>query len=159
MPACFWQPSQNLAKARVLFALLAVLAALASGLPLAAKTAVALVCASWALCHFLQNRQHGAANQRLGLRYQPQAGWQLWRAKTGWQSIEVLAGSLVTRQLIIVQLSVSRRGYNRLALVVPADVLDAESHRRLRMWLRFIPLDKGVKRFPVRLTGARGNQG
>lgn len=158
MPACFWQPSLRLAVVRALLALLTALGVLASGLPPAARLSVALLCAGWALWHSLHARQHCRPNKRRGLRYQSHTGWQLWQATTGWRPIRILAGSLVTCQLIVVYFQDGERG-KRQALVVPADVLDTDSHRRLRVWLRFIPLDKDIKRFPVRLAGGQGSPG
>lgn len=145
--------------AQVVLAWLAAVAVFGSGLPLAVKTGWAIVCTGWLLVRWRHGRDRLAAKKRQGLRYRQQSGWQLWRAETGWQSVRVLAGSVVTGRLVVVCFCYAGERKRR-SLVVPPDVLDADSHRRLRLWLRLVPLTgRGAEWFPAPSAGARDNPG
>lgn len=144
MPACFWQPSAWLTSAQGLLALLAALAVAGSAVPQPFRIALVLFCLGWACRRLLRarNRDRLRARYRLGLRHVRGSGWELWQPSSGWQPVRIGAGSLVTRYVVVVY-CVTARG-RRLSLVIPADVLDADSHRRLRLWLRLNPLSGKV---------------
>ena len=157
VPACFWFPSKRLAGLQALLAVVAALGLLGSSLPQPAGAGLAIWCLAWALRQFGQNRT--AAGYRRGLRYGRGAGWQLWTAAKGWQDIEIGAGSLVTWRLVV--LRVRHPGHRvSKALLLPADVMDTQSHRRLRLWLRLTPLNgPAAGRFPLLRAAGRDNQG
>lgn len=72
-----------------------------------------------------------------GLRHDRQ-GWQLWRPTTGWCTVRMLPGTLVTPILVI--LCFRRAGSPRWwseTLCIPRDALSVPQHRRLRVRLRF----------------------
>lgn len=158
MPACFWLPSRLLVTVQAALALLAVLALAGSGLPVQAKAGLMFFCAAWTLLCLARDSYRRGPVCRTGLRYCKTAGWELWRSDSGWRSVQILAGSLVIRQLVIVRFRYA--GQRRVrSLVLPADVLPADSHRRLRLWLRFIPVCEGAaERSPVPPEAVRGNQ-
>lgn len=125
-----------------MLALLAGLAVAGSGMPQPAAGVLVVFCMAWGVWCLLRSRRKHCASERKGLRYQRNTGWELWQPGTGWQPVRVLAGSLVTRHLVVLHLAgVGRR---TMRLPVPADVLDADSHRRLRASLRLIPLAERV---------------
>ena len=140
MQPCFWWPSSRLARLQGILGLLAGLAVAFSGMPYQARAVLGIFCLCWACWRFAGAAgRHKAADCR-GLRHQRADGWQLWRSDRGWQQVRVLAGSLVTRHLVVLRLQAEADGRRRETLVIPSDVLDADSHRRLRLWLRLIPL-------------------
>lgn len=63
-------------------------------------------------------------------------GWRLFSKAAGWQPIQLLPDSIALPQCIILRF---RRPGRRLpgALVLPADSMAKDAHRRLRVRLRF----------------------
>ena len=139
MTACFWQPSRFLLRAHLVLCVLALVALMMSGLPLMLKMPLIGLCLIWGVIRVVQGRQLGHASQCVGLRHEQRTGWQLWTAERGWQHVEVLSGSLVTWRLVIVRVRDVARG-KRKTLLLPEDVLEHDSHRRLRLWLRLTPV-------------------
>lgn len=138
MQPCFWWPSPWLAWLQAVLALQAGLAVAFSAMPYQGRAVLGVFCLCWACWRFAGIARRLKAVDCRGLRYQRSGGWQLWRSDRGWQQVQVLAGSLVTRRLIVLRLRSSSG--RKEALVIPADVLDAGNHRRLRMTLRLTPL-------------------
>lgn len=139
MPACFWLPSTLLVRLQTLLAVLAALAVAGSSLPVVARAGLGSFCLGWACWRLIHHHSRRGPQQRSGLRHGATAGWELWRADSGWRPIEILAGTLVTRRLVVVRYRHAGRRWVR-SLVVPAHALSADCHRRLRLWLRFSPV-------------------
>lgn len=72
---------------------------------------------------------------RRGLRHNQQS-WQLWSAKHGWRSIQLRADSIAIPALVLVRYRFAQQRFYRSA-VIPADSLSQDSHRRLRVRLKF----------------------
>lgn len=133
--SCFWQPSLRLSWAVLLVSGLGCLAAFNANISTALR-----VCVCLALCgpivqqlYLLQYRQ--TPQLKRGLRYCPQ-GWQLWSAKQGWQPIQLRGDSMAIPALVLVRYRHSWQRFYRSALI-PADSLPQDSHRRLRLRLKF----------------------
>lgn len=70
-----------------------------------------------------------------GLRHDAD-GWWLFSRAEGWQRAQLYPDSLALPVLIILRVRPS--GYRwRQTLLIPADALDAQAHRRLRLRLKF----------------------
>lgn len=70
-----------------------------------------------------------------GLRHDEQ-GWQLWSAGSGWQAVQLRPDSLALPWLIVLRVRLPGR-WRIFGCCIPADALGADSHRRLRVRLRF----------------------
>ncbi|MCY1293818.1 hypothetical protein D9M68_371530 [compost metagenome] len=132
---CRWQPSRRLLAIYLLLQALAGGALLLARLPLWAVLAGLALClahAAWALPRQVLLR-HPAAIR--GLRHD-EAGWQLWSARDGWQAVQLRPDSLALPLAVVLRF---RRQGERWArgLCIPRDALDAQTHRRLRVRLKF----------------------
>lgn len=87
---------------------------------------------SWQL-FLIGNRKQ--AYLRRGLRHNQQS-WQLWSAKHGWCSIQLRADSIAIPALVLVRYRFAHQRFYR-STVIPADSLSQDSHRRLRVRLKF----------------------
>lgn len=146
MPACFWQPSLHIAGFQAILALLAALAWLTAGVPAWSKDAVLLLITGQLAVWWWQANKMDHPGYRKGLRHTAGEGWQLWSAATGWQAIKILPDTVVTSTLVVLRYRSAVTGRTG-SLLVPATVLKHDAHRRLRLWLRLMPLaaDKAVE--------------
>lgn len=159
MQACFWQPSRLLLQARMLAGFLAICAVTASGLSAEVSGGLVALCTVWLAGQYGQLRARPHPRHRRGLRHDRLRGWQLWRPDTGWRSVRVLSGSLVSHRLMVIRYRYPGR-LRSIRLAVPFDVLDADAHRRMRVHLRFMTMpDPAAVWFPVLRAGGRGSQG
>lgn len=159
MQACFWQPSRILYLLHMGLAALALPALAASSLPGWACWTAAGWVVVWMLWRSLRQPRCTRAGYRRGLRHDRQQGWQLWQANTGWQPVCILPGTLVRLHLVVLRYRLAGSRQTQ-SLAVPADVLPAYSHRRLRVALRLIPLqDRAAtpSRGPDRPADAAGS--
>lgn len=136
MSAYFWQPSPWLHRCVFLLVLLAVFALLNSTVAQPYKVILLIIYALYAVLTWWRLLCVKQARYGYGLRYKAKT-WQLWTSETGWQSIKLSAQTVVLPWLLVIYY---RRPHQRFAgaLVVPWHVLDAESHRKLRVQLRFL---------------------
>lgn len=149
MDACFWHPSPILYRLHMLLAVLALAALTASSLPAVPCAGLIVWLAGWAGWRSWQQRQGVQAGYRYGLRYLPRQGWQLWQARSGWRAVRIMQGTLVTPQLVVLRYRLAGQ-YRTRSLAVSADMLPADSHRRLRVRLRLTPLqDQAAVPFPA----------
>ncbi|WP_371921485.1 protein YgfX [Pseudomonas sp. C27(2019)] len=132
---CFWQPSSRLSKVVLLVLLLACLAVLLSAVTWPIKLSLLLVLAVQISLHLCRLQQQQLPCRRIGLRHGAQ-GWQLWSAQHGWRSIQLRADSIATPALVLLRYRCARQWFYRSA-VIPADSLSQDSHRRLRVRLKF----------------------
>jgi toxin CptA len=78
-----------------------------------------------------------------GLRRSP-AGWALYCREGGWRPARLMFDSLALPLLVIVRYRLPGQWWTR-SVCIPADALDTDTHRRLRLRLRwsrkrFVPL-------------------
>ncbi len=132
---CFWQPSLKLSKLRLLVVLLAFLAVVLAAIGWPLKASLLCVLGVQVSVHLYRLQQQQRPCRRTGLRHSAQ-GWQLWSAEHGWRSIQLRADSMATPGLVLLRYRSAQQWFYRSA-VIPADSLSQDSHRRLRVRLKF----------------------
>ena len=132
---CHWRPSRRLLAVYLTLSFLAVLAILSADLPLWARCCAWLACALHALWHLPRQILLTAPQAITGLRLDGD-GWQLWSEASGWRPVQLRPDSLALPWLVILRYRLSAPGWAR-GLCIPADSLDREQHRRLRVRLAF----------------------
>lgn len=133
--ACRWRPSPRLlgayAAAQALAWCALALLDIGPGLALSGLL-LCLVHAGWTLPrHILLGHPRAWRALRLSA-----SGWQLWREEGGWQSVRLGADSLALPWLIVLRVRVPG-GLVTHSVCIPADALPSETHRRLRVRLKF----------------------
>ena len=139
---CHWRPSRRLLALYLGVSGLALLALSLADLPFWARLAGLLLCAGHAWRTLPRHLLLRDPRAFTALRHDDH-GWQLHSAAEGWVAVQLLPGSLVLPAAVLLQF---RRPGQRLArsLCVPADSLDAEPHRRLRVRLKFARTRRAV---------------
>lgn len=132
---CHWRPSRRLLVLYLILSFLAVLALSLADIPFWARLAGYFGClahAAWCL-----PRQILLTSPRAftGLRLDAD-GWQLWREVDGWNPVRLRPDSLALPVAVILRFSVPGQWWRR-GVCIPADALDQEQHRRLRVRLGF----------------------
>jgi toxin CptA len=132
---CRWRPSRRLFALYGLALLLAVCSTFILQLPAWARLALLTGClahGAWVLPrHVLLT----AASAISGVRRTPQ-GWAVFSRRKGWQAVQLLPDSMALPQVVILRYRVPGQWWARSACV-PADALGADTHRRLRLRLRW----------------------
>ena len=130
---CRWQPSRRLLAA-YLFAHLFALGALAL-IDLAFSTLAIVLClghAAWVLPrHILLSHRSSIR----GLR-RDEDGWQLFSEQRGWHAVQLLPDSLALPLVVVLRYRVKGQWWAR-SICVPKDAQAADTHRRLRVRLKF----------------------
>lgn len=132
---CHWHASRAMLWAYLAISLLAVSAVFIADWP-ALWRALALL---GLLAHslFALPRQllltHPSAIS--GLKHD-ERGWQLFSKAKGWQSVQLLPESIALPALIVLRWRLPGQWWGR-GLCIASDALEAHSHRRLRVRLRF----------------------
>ncbi|HCF2413825.1 protein YgfX [Pseudomonas paraeruginosa] len=132
---CRWWVSPTLLAACLALWGLALLAIFLAALPVWLKLALVAGCLAyggWGLQRQVLLRGPQAFR---GLRHD-ESGWQLWSAGSGWQAVQLRPDSLALPWLIVLRVRLPG-GWRTLGCCIPADALGADSHRRLRVRLRF----------------------
>lgn len=132
---CRWQPSLRLLLAYLALLALAAGALLAARLPAWLVASGLLMClahAAWVLPRKILLSHAGAPR---GLRHDA-GGWQVWSVRDGWQPIQLRPDSLALPLAVLLRFRLRGERFSR-SLCIPWDALDAQSHRRLRVRLRF----------------------
>ncbi len=132
---CHWRPSRRLLALYLILSFLAVLALSVADIPLWARLVGYLACgvhAAWCLPRQILLTSPKAFT---GLRLNDD-GWQLWRVADGWTLVQLRPDSLALPLVVILRFQVSGEWWRR-GLCIPADALDQEQHRRLRVRLGF----------------------
>ncbi len=132
---CFWQPSLRLSKLVLLLLLLACPAVLLTALQWPLKLFLLFVLGVQISFYLYSLLQQQLPSRRAGLRHNAQ-GWQLWSARHGWRSIQLRADSMATPTLVVLRYRCAQHWFYR-SIVIPADSLSQDSHRRLRVRLKF----------------------
>ncbi|MDN6865347.1 MULTISPECIES: protein YgfX [Pseudomonas] len=130
---CRWRPSRRLLVA-YLFAQLFALGALAL-IDLAFSTLAIVLClghAAWVLPrHILLSHRSSIR----GLR-RDEDGWQLFSEQRGWHAVQLLPDSLALPLVVVLRYRVKGQWWAR-SICVPKDAQAADTHRRLRVRLKF----------------------
>lgn len=126
---CHWQASRQWRRLHSLVVALALVSLLAC------QIAWPLQLLGLPLLGVLAWRSRHPAGRWRGLRHDGH-GWSLDAADGSWKPVQLLPDSLVTRAFICLHVRIPGR-FRREALLIPADALPAEQHRRLRVRLRF----------------------
>nr|WP_215730872.1 protein YgfX [Pseudomonas lalucatii] len=63
-------------------------------------------------------------------------GWQLWSSARGWQAIQLRPDSLALPWVVVLRFRLANERWVR-GLCIPRDALPRDSHRRLRVRLKF----------------------
>jgi toxin CptA len=132
---CHWRPSRRLLVLYLILSFLAVLALSLADIPFWARMAGFLAClahAAWCLPRQILLTSPKAFT---GLRLSDD-GWQLWRVADGWTPVQLRPDSLALPLVVILRFQVPGEWWRR-GLCIPADALDREQHRRLRVRLGF----------------------
>lgn len=108
-----------------------LLAAISAWLKLSIVTLL-VAQALWHGVRLLHTEQPG---KRTGVRFTAQ-GWQLWNAQTGWQRVQLGAGSIALPALVLLRYKYPQHLFYRSA-VIAFDSLTHDEHRRLRVRLKF----------------------
>ena len=139
---CQWRPSRRLLAFYLIAQLCAISSSLVLGAPVALKLALILAClahAGWAIPRKLLLSHPTTV---LKIRYRG-AGWSLWSPRFGWRPADVEADSLALPMAIVLRYRHEGQWWAR-SLCIPADSLDRDTHRRLRVRLKFARGRRGV---------------
>lgn len=137
---CRWQPSRALLTAYLVTQILALASTVLLSIPLWAKAIGILLCAL-----------HASRSLRpLILLDQPRSftelrrdgsGWALWSEEGGWQPVQLRPDSLALPHMVVLRFRVMTghwlSRFRVRSLCIPADAMAPESHRRLRLRLKF----------------------
>ena len=132
---CHWRPSRRLLALYAAASGLALLSLLLAALPGWARAVGALLCAAHAALVLPRDILLRDPRAFTGLRHDV-LGWQLYNAVEGWVPVQLRPGSLALPQAVILQFRRPGQWFAR-ALCIPADSLDKDMHRRLRVRLKF----------------------
>ncbi len=131
----FWQPSLRLSYIVIALHGLAAVAVWLAAVPgLLKLLLLSLLCGQvgWQL-YCLCFRQQPARRQ--GVRHTAQ-GWQVWQPQHGWRAVQLRADSMALPSLVLLRYRYAHQWFYRSALIA-ADSLEQQSHRRLRVRLKF----------------------
>lgn len=132
---CHWQPSRRLLAAYAVAQTAAWLANVLMEAPVAVHLAVAVLCIAHALYVLPRQILLGSPHAVTGLR-RDRSGWALWTEAGGWQSVQLRPDSMALPQWVILRYRLP--GQRRVRSVcILGDSLDADTHRRLRLRLKF----------------------
>lgn len=137
---CRWQASQALLTAYIGAQILALTCVLLLHIPLWAKAIGGLLCL-WHLARYLRPCITLDRPQSFtGLRRDP-AGWAVWSEQGGWQPVQLRRDSLALPLVVVLRFRLMTGSrLNRLwvrSLCIPGDAMAPDSHRRLRLRLKF----------------------
>lgn len=131
----FWQPSLRLSWLALAVTILACYAVLVAAVPWWLKVGILTLLVLQAAYQVLRLLRAGLPYKRAGLRLGAQ-GWQLWNAQTGWQPVQLGVGSMAIPSLVLLRYKHPQHVLYR-SVVIAADSLSKDAHRRLRVRLKF----------------------
>ncbi|MCQ4345890.1 hypothetical protein NGA35_00285 [Pseudomonas stutzeri] len=132
---CRWRPSRRLRVLYLFCAGLALLALTLAELPWWARLSGMLLVVVHALWCLPRAILLSHPRTFTALRHD-ERGWRLRNAAEGWVAVQLRPGSLALPQAVILHFRLPGQWLDR-ALCIPADSLDREVHRRLRVRLKF----------------------
>nr|WP_272904056.1 protein YgfX [Pseudomonas petrae] len=120
--------------------ILALASTVLLSIPLWAKAVCVLLCALHASRSFRRFILLDRPQSPIGLRCDS-SGWALWSEEGGWQPVQLRPDSLALPHMVVLRFRVAtghwlRRLWVR-SLCIPADAMAPDSHRRLRLRLKF----------------------
>ena len=137
---CRWQPSRGLLTAYLVTQVLALTSLVLLSIPLWGKAIGVLLCALHASRRLRPLILLDRPQSPTGLR-RDSSGWSLWSEEDGWQPMQLRPDSLALPHMIVLRFRVVTGPWlSRLwvrSLCIPADAMAADSHRRLRLRLKF----------------------
>lgn len=137
---CRWQPSRALLTAYLVAQILALASTVLLSIPLWAKAIGVLLCALHASRSLRRFILLDRPQSPTGLR-RDGSGWALWSEAGGWQSVQLRPDSLALPHMVVLRFRLmTSHGLSRFrvrSLCIPADAMAPDSHRRLRLRLKF----------------------
>lgn len=133
---CFWQPSVRLSQAVIGVLLLAGIAVGLAAIAWFVKLGILILLSLQIGQQWQYMRDCRLPYLRRGLRHTADQGWQLWSAGYGWRSVQLRADSIAIPALVLLRYRSASQWFYRTALI-PLDSLPQDSHRRLRVRLKF----------------------
>ncbi|MBC2678289.1 protein YgfX [Pseudomonas baltica] len=132
---CHWQPSRRLLAFYVLAQASAWLANLLMDAPVLVHLAAAALCIAHALYVLPRQVLLGSPHAVTGLR-RDRSGWSVWTEAGSWQTVQLRPDSMALPHVVVLRFRLAGQRRVRSACVLP-DCLDADTHRRLRLRLKF----------------------
>ena len=132
---CHWRPSRQLLALYLAVQVLAWIALIAADLPWWSRSLAGLGClghAAWVLPRQILLSSPAAFR---GVRHSAD-GWQLWSLARGWQAVQVRPDSLALPLILVLRFRLLGERRTR-GLCIPRDGLARDTHRRLRVRLKF----------------------
>lgn len=137
---CRWRPSRGLLAAYFGVQFLALGTLWSLDLPFAVRLALAALCLMHAAWCLPRQILLSAPDSLTALRLGP-GGWAVHTGKDGWQPVRLMPDSLALPFLVVLRIRPTRGAWwqRRLTrtLCLPRDTMPADSHRRLRLRLKF----------------------
>lgn len=137
---CRWQPSRALLTAYLVTQILALASTVFLSIPLWAKAIGVLLCALHAARSLQTFILLDRPQSSTGLR-RDGSGWALWSEEGGWQPVQLRPDSLALPHLVVLRFRrMTGHWLSRMwvrSLCIPADAMAPDSHRRLRLRLKF----------------------
>lgn len=131
---CHWRPSRRLLAFYLILSFLAVLALSVADIPSWARLSGYLACVAHAACCLPRQILLTSPKAFTGLRLDGD-GWQLRCAADGWRPVQLRPDSMALPLAVILRFRLSGSWWE--GVCIPADALDEEQHRRLRVRLGF----------------------
>ena len=132
---CQWQPSRGLLVLYLLLLAAALPALWLAAIPPWAALLGSLACLAHAWRALPGQILLSSEAAFVGLRHDAQ-GWQLRSRSGDWQPVELRRDSLALPLAVVLRFRLAGKRRVR-GLCIPADALDAATHRRLRVRLKF----------------------
>ncbi len=133
--ACHWQPSLWLSVLALLISVLACIAVALSAIEAVWRSGILTLLAVQIAYQLFQLARIEQPSQRRGIR-RDDSGWQIWTAQRGWQAVQLRADSIAIPVLVLLRYRYAHQWFYR-SLLVGVDSLPVDSHRRLRVRLKF----------------------
>lgn len=137
---CRWQASRALLAAYLCAQLLALIALSLLEIPFWAKTVGILLCVLHGLLYLRSSILLVGDRAFSGLR-RDVSGWHLWNERHGWQAAQLRPDSLALPGIVVLRFRLKpsgwREGLGVTSVCIPGDAMAPDSHRRLRLRLKF----------------------
>jgi toxin CptA len=132
---CHWRASRWLLVAYALAQAAAWLAIALMDAPMLMHLVGAVFCVAHAVHVLPRHVALSSPHAVTGLR-RDRSGWSLWSETGGWQAVQLRPDSMALPQLVILRFRLADQRRVRSVCIL-RDSLDADTHRRLRLRLKF----------------------
>jgi toxin CptA len=132
---CHWRASRWLLVAYALAQAAAWLAISLMDAPMLMHLVGAVFCVAHAVHVLPRHVALSSPHAVTGLR-RDRSGWSLWSEAGGWQAVQLRPDSMALPQLVILRFRLADQRRVRSVCIL-RDSLDADTHRRLRLRLKF----------------------